>query len=154
MIVQFRNEKVSNHGFVPITIDCNVVAFIVFEEGFHQPIKRTKQLPQLPLAWGSHQYMPCFFYIAICKVHNCSDGRGTLVLWARTCGRRVITLSSSAKEELWCRRTDTRKTFRGSKSSCLCNVEVQNEGLTPVASSSLSKLRDPFLTLRKTGTQN
>ncbi|GFW47982.1 alpha-2 adrenergic receptor [Trichonephila clavipes] len=32
MIVQFRNEKVSNHGSMPITIDCNVVAFIVFEE--------------------------------------------------------------------------------------------------------------------------
>ncbi|GFU13166.1 uncharacterized protein TNCV_1445701 [Trichonephila clavipes] len=43
MIVQFRNEKVSNHVCIPITIDCNVVAFIVFEEGFHQPIKRTKQ---------------------------------------------------------------------------------------------------------------
>ncbi|GFX91470.1 uncharacterized protein TNCV_3545531 [Trichonephila clavipes] len=43
MIVQFRNEKVSNHGSIPITIDCNVVAFIVFEERFHQPIKRTKQ---------------------------------------------------------------------------------------------------------------
>ncbi|GFV70159.1 hypothetical protein TNCV_2553031 [Trichonephila clavipes] len=42
MIVQFRNEKVSNDGSIPITIDCNVVAFIVFEEGFHQPIKRTK----------------------------------------------------------------------------------------------------------------
>ncbi|GFU46675.1 hypothetical protein TNCV_1546821 [Trichonephila clavipes] len=42
MIVQFRNEKVSNHGSIPITIDCNVVAFIVFEEGFHQPIKRTQ----------------------------------------------------------------------------------------------------------------
>ncbi|GFY01721.1 uncharacterized protein TNCV_1467131 [Trichonephila clavipes] len=37
------NEKVSNHGSIPITIDYNVVAFIVFEEGFHQPIKRTKQ---------------------------------------------------------------------------------------------------------------
>ncbi|GFV07038.1 histone-lysine N-methyltransferase SETMAR [Trichonephila clavipes] len=35
--------KVCNHGSIPITIDCNVVAFIVFEEGFHQPIKRTKQ---------------------------------------------------------------------------------------------------------------
>ncbi|GFX45841.1 hypothetical protein TNCV_934801 [Trichonephila clavipes] len=34
MIVQFRNEKVSNHGSIPITIDCNVVAFIVFEENF------------------------------------------------------------------------------------------------------------------------
>ncbi|GFX90340.1 uncharacterized protein TNCV_3849151 [Trichonephila clavipes] len=44
MIVQFRNEKVSNHGSIPIPIDCNVVAFIVFEEGFHQPIKRTKQV--------------------------------------------------------------------------------------------------------------
>ncbi|GFW71451.1 hypothetical protein TNCV_3459771 [Trichonephila clavipes] len=42
MIVQFRNEKVNNHGSIPITIDCNVVAFIVFEEGFHQPIKSTK----------------------------------------------------------------------------------------------------------------
>ncbi|GFW00469.1 uncharacterized protein TNCV_693081 [Trichonephila clavipes] len=30
--IQFRNEKVSNHGSIPITIDCNVVAFIVFEE--------------------------------------------------------------------------------------------------------------------------
>ncbi|GFX87187.1 hypothetical protein TNCV_2059581 [Trichonephila clavipes] len=46
MIVQFRNEKVSNPGSIPITIDCNVVAFIVFEEGFHQPIKRTKQTSQ------------------------------------------------------------------------------------------------------------
>ncbi|GFV30468.1 hypothetical protein TNCV_990231 [Trichonephila clavipes] len=27
-----QNEKVSNHGSIPITIDCNVVAFIVFEE--------------------------------------------------------------------------------------------------------------------------
>ncbi|GFT37037.1 hypothetical protein TNCV_175551 [Trichonephila clavipes] len=44
MIVQVRNEKVSNHGSIPITIDCNVVAFIAFEEGFHQPIKRTKQV--------------------------------------------------------------------------------------------------------------
>ncbi|GFV76194.1 hypothetical protein TNCV_4672831 [Trichonephila clavipes] len=43
MIVQFRNENDSNHGSIPITIDCNVVAFIVFEEGFHQPIKLTKQ---------------------------------------------------------------------------------------------------------------
>ncbi|GFV37029.1 uncharacterized protein TNCV_2381761 [Trichonephila clavipes] len=42
-IVQFRNEKISNHGSIPITIDCNVVTFIVFEEGFHQPIKRSKQ---------------------------------------------------------------------------------------------------------------
>ncbi|GFX14133.1 hypothetical protein TNCV_1766281 [Trichonephila clavipes] len=32
MIVQFRNEKDSNHGSIPITIDCNVVAFIIFEE--------------------------------------------------------------------------------------------------------------------------
>ncbi|GFU97586.1 uncharacterized protein TNCV_3278481 [Trichonephila clavipes] len=32
MIVLFRNEKVSNHDSIPITIDCNVVAFIVFEE--------------------------------------------------------------------------------------------------------------------------
>ncbi|GFU95812.1 uncharacterized protein TNCV_4904041 [Trichonephila clavipes] len=38
-----QEGKVSNHGSIPITIDCNVVAFIVFEEGFHQPIKRTKQ---------------------------------------------------------------------------------------------------------------
>ncbi|GFV17393.1 hypothetical protein TNCV_4164591 [Trichonephila clavipes] len=43
MIVQFKNEKVSNYGSIPITIDCNVVSFIVFEEGFHQPIKRFKQ---------------------------------------------------------------------------------------------------------------
>ncbi|GFV50802.1 alpha-2 adrenergic receptor [Trichonephila clavipes] len=37
MIVQFRNEKVSNHGSIPITIDCNVVAFIVFEEIIFTP---------------------------------------------------------------------------------------------------------------------
>ncbi|GFV65893.1 hypothetical protein TNCV_5101241 [Trichonephila clavipes] len=41
-----RNEKVSNHGSIPITIDCNVVAFIVFEEQREQrqsrfgPIRR------------------------------------------------------------------------------------------------------------------
>ncbi|GFW89218.1 uncharacterized protein TNCV_2686511 [Trichonephila clavipes] len=28
----FRNEKVSNHGSIPITFDCNVVAFFGFEE--------------------------------------------------------------------------------------------------------------------------
>ncbi|GFV22767.1 hypothetical protein TNCV_3128271 [Trichonephila clavipes] len=40
-----KNEKVSNHGSIPITIDCNLCGLlIVFEEGFHQPIKRTKQL--------------------------------------------------------------------------------------------------------------
>ncbi|GFW77918.1 hypothetical protein TNCV_3911281 [Trichonephila clavipes] len=49
MIVQFRNEKVINDGSIPITIDCNVVAFIVFEEGFHQPIKRTKQFINITL---------------------------------------------------------------------------------------------------------
>ncbi|GFU02717.1 hypothetical protein TNCV_1384451 [Trichonephila clavipes] len=38
-----QERKVSNHGSIPITIDCNVVAFIVFEEGFHQPIKHPKQ---------------------------------------------------------------------------------------------------------------
>ncbi|GFV49777.1 hypothetical protein TNCV_2331711 [Trichonephila clavipes] len=44
MIVQFRNEKVSNHGSTPITIDGNVVAFIVFEEGIpHQPISAPKK---------------------------------------------------------------------------------------------------------------
>ncbi|GFX60616.1 hypothetical protein TNCV_4916661 [Trichonephila clavipes] len=32
MIVRYRNEKDSNHGSIPITIDCNVVAFIAFEE--------------------------------------------------------------------------------------------------------------------------
>ncbi|GFS54195.1 transposable element Tcb1 transposase [Trichonephila clavipes] len=52
MIVQFRNEKVSNHGSIPITIDCNVVAFIVFEEGFNQKIKRTKQSVFLDTARG------------------------------------------------------------------------------------------------------
>ncbi|GFX54977.1 transposable element Tcb2 transposase [Trichonephila clavipes] len=51
MIVQFRNEKVSNHGSIPITIDCNVVAFVVFEEGFHQLIKRTKHNTFGDLHW-------------------------------------------------------------------------------------------------------
>ncbi|GFS93821.1 hypothetical protein TNCV_5052961 [Trichonephila clavipes] len=37
-----QEGKVSNHSSMPITIDCNVVAFIVFEEGFHQPIMCTK----------------------------------------------------------------------------------------------------------------
>ncbi|GFW18801.1 hypothetical protein TNCV_5132541 [Trichonephila clavipes] len=32
MIVQFRDEKVSNHGSIPITIDCNVVAFIILKK--------------------------------------------------------------------------------------------------------------------------
>ncbi|GFV29438.1 hypothetical protein TNCV_3399581 [Trichonephila clavipes] len=37
MIVQFRNEKVSNHGSIPITIDCNVVAFIVLKKDSTSP---------------------------------------------------------------------------------------------------------------------
>ncbi|GFX64447.1 uncharacterized protein TNCV_4043371 [Trichonephila clavipes] len=35
-----QESKVSNHGSIPIPIDCNIVAFIVFE-GFHLPIKHT-----------------------------------------------------------------------------------------------------------------
>ncbi|GFU11888.1 hypothetical protein TNCV_1163341 [Trichonephila clavipes] len=62
MIVQFRNEKVSNHGSIPITIDCNVVAFIVFEEGFHQPIKRTKQCS---LNMGDHIHKKKLIYIGV-----------------------------------------------------------------------------------------
>ncbi|GFU85672.1 hypothetical protein TNCV_5126811 [Trichonephila clavipes] len=37
MIVQFRNEKFNNHGSIPITIDCNVVAFIVFKKDSTSP---------------------------------------------------------------------------------------------------------------------
>ncbi|GFW85765.1 alpha-2 adrenergic receptor [Trichonephila clavipes] len=59
MIVQFRNEKVSNHGSIPITIDCNVVAIIVFE-GFHQPIKRTKQSVFLDVTVLRHTLVDCF----------------------------------------------------------------------------------------------
>ncbi|GFW02142.1 hypothetical protein TNCV_4854821 [Trichonephila clavipes] len=59
MIVQFRNEKVSNHGSIPITIDCNVVAIIVFEEGFHQPIKRTKQLVAIAVEWLRYRTCGC-----------------------------------------------------------------------------------------------
>ncbi|GFV30105.1 uncharacterized protein TNCV_2421381 [Trichonephila clavipes] len=57
MIVQFRNENVSNHGSIPITIVCNVVDFIVFEEGFHQPIKRTKQSVFLDVTVFRHTFV-------------------------------------------------------------------------------------------------
>ncbi|GFV21804.1 hypothetical protein TNCV_4524911 [Trichonephila clavipes] len=50
------NEKVSNHGSIPITIDCNVVA-IVFEEGLHQPIKRTKQSVFLDVTVFRHTFV-------------------------------------------------------------------------------------------------
>ncbi|GFV43046.1 uncharacterized protein TNCV_3680711 [Trichonephila clavipes] len=52
MIVQFRNEKVSNHGSIPITIDCNVVAFIVFVA-----IKRTKQSVFLDVTVFRHTFV-------------------------------------------------------------------------------------------------
>ncbi|GFX11708.1 hypothetical protein TNCV_4340541 [Trichonephila clavipes] len=65
MIVQLRNEKVSNHGSIPITIDCNVVAFIVFEEGFHQPIKRTKQSVFLDVTVFRHTVGSLFVDVAI-----------------------------------------------------------------------------------------
>ncbi|GFV72381.1 hypothetical protein TNCV_638431 [Trichonephila clavipes] len=61
MIVQFRNEKVSNHGFIPITIDSNFVAFIVFEEGFHQPIKRTKH-NRKAICYGPRNLKPLSSY--------------------------------------------------------------------------------------------
>ncbi|GFU80126.1 hypothetical protein TNCV_580061 [Trichonephila clavipes] len=48
------NEKVSNHGSIPITIECNVVAFLVFEEGFHQPIKLIKQSVLLDVTVFGH----------------------------------------------------------------------------------------------------
>ncbi|GFV17446.1 uncharacterized protein TNCV_4008871 [Trichonephila clavipes] len=44
-------------GSIPITIDCNVVAFIVFEEGFHQPIKRTKQSVFLDVTVFRHTFV-------------------------------------------------------------------------------------------------
>ncbi|GFT52854.1 uncharacterized protein TNCV_1459771 [Trichonephila clavipes] len=71
MIVQFRNEKVSNHGSIPITIDCNVVAFIVFEEVFHQLIKRTKHCQVIHSQFG----------LAIHQ--NDHQARRTFVEWAQ-----------------------------------------------------------------------
>ncbi|GFX37724.1 uncharacterized protein TNCV_1261611 [Trichonephila clavipes] len=76
MIVQFRNEKVSNHGSIPITIDCNVVAFIVFEEGFHQPIKRTKQYNHILIG-----HKPVVSYATLSRLrqiqtHEIHDGKG------------------------------------------------------------------------------
>ncbi|GFT86430.1 hypothetical protein TNCV_3259311 [Trichonephila clavipes] len=68
MIVQFRNEKVSNHGSIPITIDCNVVAFIVFEEGFHQPIKRTKQSVFLDVTVFRHTLVANTYYGMLRKI--------------------------------------------------------------------------------------
>ncbi|GFX22813.1 histone-lysine N-methyltransferase SETMAR [Trichonephila clavipes] len=62
MIVQFRNEKVSNHGSIPITVDCNVVGFIAFEEGFHQPIKRIKQVLKIEVNKERIRYILQFFF--------------------------------------------------------------------------------------------
>ncbi|GFW19317.1 hypothetical protein TNCV_256441 [Trichonephila clavipes] len=53
-------KLVSNHGSIPITIDCNAVAFIVFEEGFHQPIKRTKQSVFLDVTVFRHTLLISF----------------------------------------------------------------------------------------------
>ncbi|GFV86784.1 hypothetical protein TNCV_3965141 [Trichonephila clavipes] len=41
-----QERKVSNHGSIPITIDCNVVAFLVFEEQYG---------PMIPPAHKAHQ---------------------------------------------------------------------------------------------------
>ncbi|GFU92725.1 hypothetical protein TNCV_2892341 [Trichonephila clavipes] len=46
MMVQFRNEKVSNHGSIPITIDCNVVGPSSFLK---------KYGPMIPPAHKAHQ---------------------------------------------------------------------------------------------------
>ncbi|GFV46791.1 hypothetical protein TNCV_1882501 [Trichonephila clavipes] len=88
MIVQFRNEKVSNHGSIPITIDCNIVAFIVFEEGFHQPIKRTKQYitencPSSIVVTDAHRYAigPGF---ESRERHGCLLTHSACVVWERS----------------------------------------------------------------------
>ncbi|GFU04822.1 hypothetical protein TNCV_1289741 [Trichonephila clavipes] len=47
MIAQFRNEKVSNHGSIPITTDCNVVAFIILEEIFLDIVSFLLDSPRL-----------------------------------------------------------------------------------------------------------
>ncbi|GFV41791.1 hypothetical protein TNCV_3629421 [Trichonephila clavipes] len=82
MIVQFRNEKVSNHGSIPITIDCNVVAFIVFEEGFHQPIKRTKQFPPPNRRWHRLRGRPGAAVVTVGQgripLHGGRYGQGTI----------------------------------------------------------------------------
>ncbi|GFU01659.1 hypothetical protein TNCV_1522001 [Trichonephila clavipes] len=59
MIVQFRNEKISNHGSIPITIDCNVVAFIVFEE-----VRTNDSTSPLSVPNNSH------FSIRACRINK------------------------------------------------------------------------------------
>ncbi|GFW54537.1 uncharacterized protein TNCV_2232111 [Trichonephila clavipes] len=75
MIVQFRNEKVSNHGSIPITIDCNVVAFIVFEE-VHQPPAHKAHQTEL---WFQQDGA------------TCHTARATIDLLKDTLGDRLIS---------------------------------------------------------------
>ncbi|GFV99677.1 hypothetical protein TNCV_5080391 [Trichonephila clavipes] len=90
MIVQFRNEKVSNHGSLPITIDCNVVAFIVFEEGFHQPIKRTKQSVFLDVTVFRH---------ALGERHDSSEGKRCVFLNSVKITKVAVVVAENNKDK-------------------------------------------------------
>ncbi|GFT50414.1 hypothetical protein TNCV_1004161 [Trichonephila clavipes] len=57
MIVQFRNEKLVIMALYRSGIDCNVVAFIYFEKGVRQPIKRTKQSVFLDVTVFRHTFV-------------------------------------------------------------------------------------------------
>ncbi|GFT97248.1 uncharacterized protein TNCV_2205401 [Trichonephila clavipes] len=116
MIVQFRNEKVSNHGSIPITIDCNVVAFIVFEEGFHQPIKRTKHL----------RYLGVESDLRVSLVNN---GAAVAEWYRYRIGACLVT--SSSPVPLKTRRVGQRCTLnlsRAETSSRWCGVVVRRGG--------------------------
>ncbi|GFV61597.1 hypothetical protein TNCV_3543921 [Trichonephila clavipes] len=71
-----RNEKVSNQGSIPITIDCNVVAFIVFEEGFHQPIKRTKQYLLRLVKFGVQKKISSSLWLSLISIKLYPSGYG------------------------------------------------------------------------------
>ncbi|GFV71724.1 hypothetical protein TNCV_3535121 [Trichonephila clavipes] len=46
---QFRKEKVSSHGSIPITIDCNVVAFIVLKKDSNSILNVSSKMRQFCL---------------------------------------------------------------------------------------------------------
>ncbi|GFU41671.1 hypothetical protein TNCV_1064961 [Trichonephila clavipes] len=57
MIVQFRNEKVVIMALYRSPLTANVVAFIVFEEGFHQPAKAHQTVNFLDVTVFRHTHL-------------------------------------------------------------------------------------------------
>ncbi|GFY14382.1 hypothetical protein TNCV_1021471 [Trichonephila clavipes] len=98
MIVQFRNEKVSNHVSIPNTIDCYFVAFIVFEEVMNNDTDKAHQTVSFSACNGVSTYtcglaslqMRQFFFDVAIQPEVCFIAKPNSLMKIRNNGNLVL----------------------------------------------------------------